>query len=134
MARQSRRGVDQENKPPAPAARLAAVVFLFLFCGGALLRLLLCWFNPPQNAFDNHYEPIFLIMETGAIPAKDACFQCYHPPVFYWISAMIGKMTLAGGMTRRTRSSCCSSSSAFTASPTLGSVTLFFRNSPFWPS
>src|SRR2546429_750057 len=99
MARQSRRGVDQENKPPAPAARLAAVVFLFLFCAGALLRLLLCWFNPPQNAFDNHYEPIFLIMQTGAIPAKDACFQCYHPPVFYWISAIIGKMAVSGGIT-----------------------------------
>ena len=98
-ARQSRRGLDQKNKPPAPAARWAAVFFLFLFCAGAALRLLLCWFNPPQNAFDNHYEPIFLIMETGAIPAKDACFQCYHPPVFYWISAIIGKMALAGGMT-----------------------------------
>src|SRR5437588_6905257 len=99
MARQSRRGFAHETKPPAPAARLAAVVFLFLFCAGALLRLLLCWFNPPQNAFDNHYEPIFLIMETGAIPAKDACFQCYHPPVFYWISAIIGDMAVFGGMT-----------------------------------
>src|SRR5438094_2778743 len=99
MARQSRRGVEQENEPPASAARWAAVLFLFLFCAGAVLRLLLCWVNPPQNAFDNHYEPIFLIMQTGAIPAKDACFQCYHPPVFYWISAIIGKMALSGGMT-----------------------------------
>lgn len=38
-------------------------------------------------------------MERGAIPAKDACFQCYHPPVFYWISAMIGNMAVSGGMT-----------------------------------
>jgi len=91
--------VEQENEPPTSAARWAAVFFLFLFCAGAVLRLLLCWVNPPQNAFDNHYEPIFLIMQTGAIPAKDACFQCYHPPVFYWISAIIGKMALSGGMT-----------------------------------
>jgi hypothetical protein len=60
--------VDQKNEPPASAARWAAVVFLFLFCAGATLRILLCWVNPPQNAFDNHYEPIFLIMQTGAIP------------------------------------------------------------------
>ena len=98
-ARQSRREVDQKTEPPAPAARLAPVFFLFLFCAGAILRLLLCWFNPPQNAFDNHYEPIFLIMQTAAIPAKDACFQCYHPPVFYWISAIIGDMAVSGGMT-----------------------------------
>src|SRR5438477_9251258 len=91
--------MNQKNKPAAPAAPWAALFFLFLFCAGAALRLLLCWFNPPQNAFDNHYEPIFLIMERGAISAKDTCFQCYHPPVFYWISAMIGKMMLAGGMT-----------------------------------
>jgi hypothetical protein len=97
-ARTSRGGVDQ-NKPPAPAGRLAALFFLFFFCAGAFLRLLLCWFNPAQNAFDNHYEPIFLIMQTGAIPAKDACFQCYHPPVFYWISAIIGDMAVSGGMT-----------------------------------
>jgi hypothetical protein len=91
--------VDQKNKFPAPAPRLAAVFLLFFLCAGAVLRLLLCWFNPPQNAFDNHYAPIFLIMETGAIPAKDACFQCYHPPVFYWISAAIGNMAVSGGMT-----------------------------------
>lgn len=49
-------------------------------------------FNPPNNAFDNHFEPIFLIMNYGIIPAKDACLQCYHPPIFYLISAMIGKL------------------------------------------
>src|SRR5581483_4848725 len=58
-----------------------------------------CWVSPPENAFDNHYEPIQMIMETGGIPAKDACFQCYHPPVFYWISAMIGKAALHAGLT-----------------------------------
>ena len=73
--------------------------FLCLFCAGAVLRLLLCWLNSPQNAFDNHYAPIFLIMQTGATPAKDACFQCYHPPVFYWISAIIGEIAVSGGMT-----------------------------------
>ena len=57
---------------------------------GGILRLLLWWGNPPRNAFDNHFEPILLIMQNDAIPAKDACEQCYHPPVFYWISAMVG--------------------------------------------
>lgn len=32
-----------------------------------------------------------MIMKTGQIPAKDACFQCYHPPVFYFTSAKIGE-------------------------------------------
>ncbi len=35
-------------------------------------------------------------MKTGAIPDKDACWQCYHPPVFYWISAMAGNVAMHG--------------------------------------
>jgi 4-amino-4-deoxy-L-arabinose transferase-like glycosyltransferase len=70
-------------------------ISLFLF--GSLLRILLCWANPPENSFDDHYEPIFMIMESGKIPAKDACWQCYHPPVFYWISAMVGNIAVDAG-------------------------------------
>jgi 4-amino-4-deoxy-L-arabinose transferase-like glycosyltransferase len=73
-----------------------AATVLFFLCGTAL-RLLLCWVNPPYNAFDDHFQPIFLIMNTGAIPAKDACWQCYHPPVFYWLSAMVGKIAMKMG-------------------------------------
>jgi len=57
---------------------------------------LLWWANPPSNSFDDHFEPIVMIMQTGATPAKDACRQCYHPPVFYWISAIVG--SVAAGM------------------------------------
>jgi 4-amino-4-deoxy-L-arabinose transferase-like glycosyltransferase len=64
-----------------------------------ILRVLLWWANPPANSFDNHFEPIFLIMQSGSIPAKDACFQCYHPPVFYWISAAVGNFAVHAGAT-----------------------------------
>jgi len=63
-----------------------------------MLRILLCWSNPPYNAFDNHFEPISMIMNSGTIPAKDACWQCYHPPVFYWVSAMVGNIAVAMGV------------------------------------
>src|ERR1044071_6733461 len=62
--------------------------FILFFVLGSFLRILLCWSNPPGNFFDNHFEPILLIMTTGTIPGKNDCWQCYHPPVFYWISAM----------------------------------------------
>lgn len=62
-----------------------------VFTIAVLLRLLLFWGNPPSNVFDNHYEPISYIVSTGKIPPKDACFQCYHPPVFYYSSAIAAK-------------------------------------------
>src|SRR5262245_43707070 len=71
-----------------PYWRAAIVVFVL----GACLRLLLCWVNPPLNSFDDHFSPIFLIIKNGSIPAKNACFECYHPPVFYSLSAMIGNV------------------------------------------
>ena len=72
-----------------------AVFFVII---GSILRILLWWSNPPTNTFDDHFRPIFMIMDSGTIPAKDACWQCYHPPVFYWISAMAGNIALNMGV------------------------------------
>jgi hypothetical protein len=72
---------------------------LVVFVVAISLRLLLCWGNSPENAFDNHYRPIALIVQTGKIPAKDDCFQCYQPPVFYYSSAMAAKTLINLGIT-----------------------------------
>ena len=37
---------------------------------GAALRLALYWINPPANSFDDHFEPIKFIMNTGSLPGK----------------------------------------------------------------
>ncbi len=71
----------------------------FLLLGLAvILRLLLCSQNPPTNSFDDHYEPISLILKTGAIPRKDACFECYNPPVFYSIAAVTANALRSHGL------------------------------------
>jgi len=74
------------------------ILTIAIFCLAVFLRGLLCWENPPSNSFDDHFEPISLIMKNGHIPPKDACFQCYHPPVFYYTSAKIGETLNALGM------------------------------------
>lgn len=73
---------------------LVQIIFTF----GVILRVSLCWVNPPTNAFDDHFEPVFIIMDTGTIPVKNACHQCYHPPAFYWISASTGIIALNMGV------------------------------------
>jgi hypothetical protein len=84
---------------PKPNSRILKTCAILFFVGGVALRISLCWSNPPLNAFDDHYEPILMMMDSGSIPAKDACWQCYHPPVFYVISAMLGKPFMASGFT-----------------------------------
>jgi 4-amino-4-deoxy-L-arabinose transferase-like glycosyltransferase len=39
-----------------------------------------------------------MTIKSGSIPAKDACFQCFQPPAFYWISARIGEAALQAGL------------------------------------
>lgn len=69
-----------------------SVAWIFLALG-IFLRLALFWANPAQNSYDDHFEPVFKIMTYGSIPSKDACWQCYHPPLFYVISAVIGRLS-----------------------------------------
>jgi hypothetical protein len=70
---------------------------LILFIVAICLRALLCLGNPPENAFDNHFEPIALIVQDGKIPAQNACWECFQPPVFYLISAGIANIAIALG-------------------------------------
>jgi hypothetical protein len=86
-----------EAHRPRRRLGVSSLLFLSFFALGALLRLLLCWANRPYNAFDDHFEPILMTMKAGVIPAKDACFQCFQPPVFDWISARIGEAALQAG-------------------------------------
>jgi len=99
VQRQRGRARVAANTPPPPEQQQFVrskykSIFILFFILGSLLRILLCWSNPPGNFFDNHFEPILLIMKTGAIPGKNDCWQCYHPPVFYWISAMAGHVAI----------------------------------------
>jgi 4-amino-4-deoxy-L-arabinose transferase-like glycosyltransferase len=92
------RGAKARQEPVGFPGRFYQPWFIGLFALAALLRVLLCWANPPENSFDDHYTPILMAIKNGVIPAKDACFQCYHPPVFYWISAKIGQLAIHAGM------------------------------------
>jgi len=68
------------------------IITLIFFTLAIFLRVSLCMLNPPNNSFDNHFEPISLIMQYGTIPAKNACWECSQPPIFYLVSAKIGRL------------------------------------------
>ncbi len=74
-------------------------LMLLVFLGGTLLRLLLFWNNHPQNAYDDHFTPIFMIVEQGRLPGKLECWECYQPPAFYLVSAFVARFLLFLGAT-----------------------------------
>jgi 4-amino-4-deoxy-L-arabinose transferase-like glycosyltransferase len=80
-------------------SRYARYAMLLLLLGAGL-RLALFWVNPPDNAFDDHLEPVLIMMQTGKAPPKDVCWQCYQPPVFYYLSAKLGKLAVGVGADR----------------------------------
>ncbi len=110
-------------------ANYRSLTILF-FVLGSILRILLCWVNPPDNSFDDHFVPILMIMDSGAIPAKDACWQCYHPPVFYWVSAMAGKTLLAMGVRVQHLIKCLQFIPCFYGILTVGVIYLILRRIP----
>jgi hypothetical protein len=99
MGRRRTPGRARVAPPAAGAPRAAATTRIVLACAiaGVVLRVLLCWVNPTQNVFDNHYEPILWIMQHGSLPPKDALWQAYQPPVFYVVSAAFGSMVQGMG-------------------------------------
>lgn len=64
---------------------------------GASMRLTLAGVNPPNNSYDDHLTPVAIYAEQGTRPPPDACWQCYHPPVYHAISA--GVLTAVHGAT-----------------------------------
>jgi 4-amino-4-deoxy-L-arabinose transferase-like glycosyltransferase len=75
-----------------------------IFLAGTILRLLLYGASYPANAVDDHFNPIMLIIQSGHIPPLDACWECHQPPLFYYISSVVGRLSLflgAGNATLR---------------------------------
>jgi len=77
------------------------IIILILLVAGIGLRVSLFWYNPPQNAFDDHFEPVYLIMKQGKIPAKDACWECNQPFLFYAGAAGVAELSKKMGATNQ---------------------------------
>ena len=111
-------------------ARQHRILIWVFFIFAMSLRLWLYWTNPPINAFDNHFEPIYWIMKFGTIPPKDVLWQSYHPPVFYVISAMVGELAMKAGIAIRQIPKVLQFISCFYGILTIGIVYLILKKVP----
>jgi len=56
---------------------------------GMLLRVALAATTPPERAYDDHYEPLKVVLEERRLPHASACWECYQPPAYYLLSAAV---------------------------------------------
>lgn len=63
---------------------VSAIIFF-----GLVLRLVIFYSSPPNNSFDDHLEPIALYKSTMSIPLPNQCWECYQPPVYYGLGALV---------------------------------------------
>ena len=65
--------------------------YLFLLGVSVILHVLLAFFSPDPNGYvyDFYSDAIILLYENGQIPAADACWVCYHPPLLPILGAGI---------------------------------------------
>ena len=52
-----------------------------------VLRLLLAAFSPTSFGYvwDFYQDGVRILWSTGHLPASTDCWQCYHPPLFYFL-------------------------------------------------
>ncbi|MGD8453404.1 MAG: hypothetical protein PVJ57_16450 [Phycisphaerae bacterium] len=58
-----------------------------ILAAGVALRLALALAIPPDRAYDDHYEPVRIMLDKGVLPSAADCWECYQPPLYYVISA-----------------------------------------------
>ena len=64
---------------------------LVLIIIGAVFRIWLGAINPPDNTYDEHHHQkvVKLYAEDMSKPLPSECWQCYQPPLFYTVSAIL---------------------------------------------
>lgn len=100
----SRLAAGVQRLRASTAGALAAherTLLVALLLIAATLRALLVAFSPTPFGYvwDFYGEGVRLLFDTGHLPASTACWQCYHPPLFYllgWPLYALGRWSAAG--------------------------------------
>ena len=65
---------------------------------GAILRLSVFLVSPANNSYDDHLEVIKSYADGFSRPAPFQCWECYQPPLYYYVGASTFNLTkLLGG-------------------------------------
>jgi hypothetical protein len=69
---------------------------------GSILRLTVFWISPPNNAYDNHLEVVNIYAQDFNRPLPFQCWECYQPPLYYYIGAVVYNISKGLGSSQET--------------------------------
>lgn len=76
-------------------------MFLVIMLLALVLRV--CFSLTNIYANDSHHKVVRIIQKHWRSPGKRACYQCYHPKLFYWTAAVVGTASKRIGLKRLLR-------------------------------
>ena len=56
---------------------------------GSMLRITVFLVSPPNNSYDDHLEVINIYAQDLSRPSPFHCWECYQPPLYYYIAAVV---------------------------------------------
>lgn len=68
-------------------------LIIILISLGGILRLTVFWFSPANNSYDDHLEVVKIYTEDFNRPVPFQCWECYQPPLYYYVSASVYSIT-----------------------------------------
>lgn len=76
-------------------------LIIFIIAFGSILRLCAFWISPPNNSYDDHLEVINLYAKDYSHPNPSDCWECYQPPLYYYIGASVYNTSLNIGINNK---------------------------------
>src|ERR1043165_6189457 len=74
-------------------------IVVLIFIVAMALRMLLGIFNHEAN--DNHVDVVSWIVDKHSLPAKNDCWSCYQPKLYYLVCAGVVKLFHVQGFYKR---------------------------------
>lgn len=77
-------------------------LIIVLIILGAFLRLTVFWVSPVNNSYDDHLEVIKIYIDDSNRPTPSRCWECYQPPLYYYIGAAVFNISESIGFSKLT--------------------------------
>ncbi|MFT4733399.1 MAG: MFS family permease [Arcticibacterium sp.] len=83
-----------------PEQKFYKLLIIGLIVIGSVFRLIVFTVSPPSNSYDDHLEVIAEYTKDYQRPSPFQCWECYQPPLFYYVGAVAFNVSSYFGLSK----------------------------------